>query len=1505
MSDEQISLSLEEPVQLEVPPAPLGKPYEPQHAELLGSMAALVMTDPAQPPTLHQFNADARLATTFATQENEHTLREMSALVRGERTLQILHQMATEAAVSGALEDLRWTAEDFRAAQTRSMDKYALEKETLSRLEDYGLMDKDGIALAKAIMKNETAADYIRNITERALIVNNAIAPIASEYEDQGTMTKVLQFLGSLIPFTEVSTLANVTKEFFSPTSGTVLRTLQNNIYHADLTPDQLKAGLDNVVGTLRKHSGWVGENKQVLLHLVEKIGAIGESEAGVKNLWDWVELGTTLPFGGAVRASKAGLAYRARARELSKTVTLDSYARAASGEKIGDAGQLIDNILPDAAKSGPTDMSRVAGVSEEVNRTLHEQRTLQANVLRVVNDTVSARTAEETTQILEDMTKEIGKSRGVYVKNAVVDPDNSGMANVLIGKKDGGFISEASAKMAQTKSGLVDSKLVHDLDGRWYISQKFAIRDGAYLQLAPTPYAPSWLRRVFGSSVQLTDDALHGRALQAEFVKSKMYGAIKTMLDSGWKPLKSAERKYVSAVLQRGNIEGKWYSPEEFVSNYANMHSGRLPTEREFLGYYTAKNVNDFDYHVRNHTLYRELLREGWQHGTFEVGDFSYKGNVLVRAEPHRDYRGAFYDVENNKVVSMGEISFDDLKKTMAEKNKVLVQITEHSVFEGQPTNMLLMDARTASFSDLRPNQLKYSEGGHRIYDAEFWVKQARVGTYKTSESKYVLSPLTHVGAKLRKDAQKWATKMEGARLSYLDLQKGKINRADWEEKLVHLGVDPEDFEKWAKKGEIDLHNPFEVVTAEQNLPLGHTKALATDGVIDVSTIRSPARSFLEDSGRLYYSRKGTAKPGPQDDVAELVDPMVSINRGVANAIHLSSYSEYKQRAINGWLNSYGDLLPKNPYSKGMSRFWDDVDIMKLQGDRALLLRAHASREAIKRQLSTGNDYTREWKAAMRIVGGWFEDAAPSVSRKLYDAGSKDPVTALKGMVFDSLLGLGDISQLVIQTQTIAAMSFLNPKNAAKFAYEGFWLRTLAHNHSEEWVNFAAKRSSMDPAEFKAMARTMADLGPHQIGGELITLDHHSVAMRGKTGELIDGARSMGRIPFYEAERLNRIYAYRMAWDEIRQVKDIKYLDTPDGRADLSRLIDKYTNNMMSGSAAYWQKGAWSVPTQFMSYQMRLWENILPAMFGGNKQFSTSEKLRLFMSQAILYGAAGAPLGEYALHKMTEAGIITPETMTQTGYRALAGGFWDSMLYAVSGGTLDWSPSQRMSSAKGLENYVKDLFGANSYGDSSVAKIALGALGTKVRDVTSDAMGVLYDVWVAANTEKVDLMGVTVDSLQRLAENATSYSRAHKAYLVWRYGELINPSSGRAISSATTADGFAALLGIQTREQVNLTWMRDSINLKETEIKEIRKGLSIHRQNYWRAFRDDDRPEMERQLRIINAHLGMYDTQTRHRVLQGVVRNEDLRPMYSEFVTKFMKFFNPNTLPARNTENR
>jgi hypothetical protein len=495
------------------------------------------------------------------------------------------------------------------------------------------------------------------------------------------------------------------------------------------------------------------------------------------------------------------------------------------------------------------------------------------------------------------------------------------------------------------------------------------------------------------------------------------------------------------------------------------------------------------------------------------------------------------------------------------------------------------------------------------------------------------------------------------------------------------------------------------------------------------------------------------------------------------------------------------------------------------------------------------------------------------------------------------------DPSQLIIQTQTIAAMATIRPLKVKTYIWDGAWMKYAHVNQSNEFLNFAAKRADMDEAEFKLMVTEMRKGGYIDVNGELILTDHHSTALYGPKGSVIAQARNLARWPFYEAERLNRVYAYRMAWDDLKEAFPMgKTLDKAFENGDASRFLAKktndYTMNMITTSAAGYQKGILAVPTQFMSYQMRMMENIF-----ASKTLTPAQRVRLGLGQLVLYGSAGVPFGTYLADAVLGAtGAEFDESLSeQTMQRMVMGGIFDSMIYLATTGEVDVAFSKRAAVGQGIQQFVEDLFGMGMH-TKSFMEVLGGASFSVLGDVASDAYQAIKYISLAASAEQVGTVEMSALVLKTLTENISSASRLMKAHYVYKYGIFASQETGKALTFATPMESVAAFFGIPLREVADLSIMTYALNNRSDFIKENGKPILRLRTEAMRSLvLDDDVQQFKHKLDIASALLQVYDIKDRYDILEWVNRQQQSKTIIQRYRDKVMKVFPSRQLPELN----
>jgi hypothetical protein len=1518
-------------------------PYSPEYLETIATLAALAQSssniiNPTTDIDQFQLLVDSNKAAIERGEESALRLQISNQEIADQtdilRTSLILGASSAEANIR-ELEELADGIEAIRVAKP-SNDK--LESAALDRLEEFALTHPEQgdmlELIAEDLAANESLTGTLRDQLERSIIIRRDIDKAARAVKEQSLGADILDIVARIIPLNKLTTVNNIVEASLLDLTGTRIKLAQNNLF--SISREEFDEKWPLVIEAVKNESGFISENRQLVLEIFHQIGNITESGVVVENFFDFIDFATLAPTVKMVPVlSKAAIAKFGRNRQLAQTVTektlqmeRDKVISAISGspddidprvttiDRAPAASESVVESALDAAQpaaiAGTAQLvDNSVGLSGAVNRSLEANQKAIAAVRKQLEQTPRM-TPEE---IDDAFNAARAKAIDAHGEGAVIDfkivQSQVGedtfveKFSMVLGRKDGiGYATKASATATAKRKGLLNAQVFKDADDLWFIKVKSDAKEAAYVHVLNEEGRTSslFINTFLRSPTSFLDDVLQKRAASSVFQKGRIQKLLMPMVNN-LKGLSRKERSRVSAVLKKGNIEQKWYNLTDFTRHYTDLHQGRMPTNREVLAYYTVKDLNDFDFILRNHAEYIKRSTQGWITGKVEAanGVKVRLGNMKEVERIDDVNRALILDVSEDVVLEGRKVGLDNLAERMKEQGLKLFRLEGDLKHGGAEFNHVLAKQGDLATKDLEYRQLNYAAGGHRIYDGRYFGKQATIGVTK-SGSKTVKNPRTHIVAPTKKLAQEWADRMNAARNAYRRALKDPTYTLQADRILRDSGIEDgiEGYAKLLDEGKVE-DAPFQV-TFDKEVPKRHKEVLDEDGTYDLTFEGGGQRQFLEQQGTLYYSKKGPVLKGPQDETAGLIDPFAAATRAVENAASIGAYTNYKINAVQRWLATYGNLLPAGDGLSPMQRFWSDFDVSKVKGlDQNTLNRAESIRRAIQRQLGTQTEFGQAVRNSLRNLAEWVEGPVASTSRSrvskfVLDQMDKDPVSAIKGFSFDLKLGLFDPSQIIIQTQTIFALAALNPRKFHRFMFDGALMRYAAVNQGDEMLNWAAKRSSMSPDEFKSMVRTMRESGITDINGELILLDHTATAALGPVGST--------------TAKIRDIYAWRKAWDDMRtgiggkEGLSVKQMLTPEGKAELTRLTDKFTMNMTSASAAWWQKGLLSIPTQFMSYQARLFENILPII--GNKQWSSSEKARLMIGQVMLYGSVGIPGGRFALDNiLTATGVeLDPNSLAdQTAYRAMVGGFWDSMLYAVTNGELDVAFSHRAAVGQAVTDFMERISGGG-FETQSVLEFAGGSPFGTIGDVSSDAWDVIKAITRAAKSESVSVVEITPALVQQMAVNAASMSRAVRAYNVWKYGEWISQESGKVLARATPIEGFAAALGFQLRELADMSFARTLIQNRDEFVKSQGKLIAKLQLEAARLWNADDKAGWDLKQREIAAWMQTLDPKDKDDIIKAARTSSDWRITTEIMRDNFDKKFNPQGTPPLPADN-
>lgn len=1452
----------------------------PDYNEYYGTLAAVAQTPSSTFSDEESFESFLKNVTSSIAayeQGNEDTIRRNLADQQTSNKIQALNSVIEEEVVNVTADlELIQGAISLSESVSNERQQDALEKMALDNIEDYALSNPHHAAIIEAMLdgpeEEMVSSEYFRDQLERRQIMQREAHKLAGQFEDREWYNKAFDWLGAIMPTDRTTTVDNLIKGADYATSGTSLINTRNTLL--GVSREEFNRLYPEVYSQLKEESGLLfGDNALTQRDNAEKLLSINARTSNVESALDFLDfgllgidvftLGSTKVLGGL---SKIGLLRNSKAKDLAKTITVntiedtaDNVATKAVREP--DKNMAFNEAQPSAAKT--TD-ENFPGFEYSISNSVNQELEFQGKLSQILKEELrkTGRLDEDQyARMVSDAEEAVKKEYDSTIDFKVDNRTNVSIANVILGKTGGteGWTNKGLAALDAKRKKMNNATQIQQSDGSWVNKIEIPLNEKRYLALNENDITASGpIGRFLKSAATIMPEFLQSRAVQSNVKASRIRQIFKPMMEP-LKLLNKKEKERLTAVWEEGNIQNKWFTLNEFVAKYEAKHNGLRPTEKDFLAYQTLKNINDMDYQLLNHDLYVRNFTDGYVTGTITGQNLSILPTNLKQVESIDNILNTvIYDARSG-TMREGRDFVDELQTRMGSGEKVYRLQNPVDLDEGV-FNYVIGNQLEVKTGPLKYNQLDYRAGGHRLYDGQYFVKMAQFKNLNSGR-KVIVNPKTFIVARTKGEAEDWANRwnnmIDGYKVYGKDGDGLKFTQL-----LERNGYEGsiDDFTTQVKTEKLDGDNRFEPVFGNEE-PKAYATIRGSDN-IDMRRSIGPHESFMEQSGRMYYSRRGKPLKGPQEERAAFVDPFNTVSKAINQNIQKAGFSNYRVTAINSWMETFKDYLPQDGKSASY-HFWNSP--LASGGDEVVKLKAETVRQTVKRQIGFKTEQQIAVDVGLRKFAEFVEGKAGKgkLTNIAYNVQSRDPVTALKSFAFDLKLGLGDISQLVVQTQTLAALHAIDPVNSLKMSQDFWFIRAAAVNQSDEFTSYVSKFTSMDKDEFTLFMKELRSSGWLDVGNELVYFENAGTAAMGKFGSTVDKVRDLGRLPFYEAERLNRVGAFRIAWEKTKP--KFKDMTSTDARAMVANLTDKYSMNMTQASSAAWQKGVLSIPTQFLSYQARFLENILPQVMGGSKQFKGWEKARLAGSQAALYGATGVPLGNYLMDKWasSDEGREAAEN-NPTLYRYMVGGLVDGLIYSTTGA--DSSLSQRASVVKGWENYVEELMGG-AFGDTSFLEILGGAPVSVVMDVGSDIVDSYHLLHAVAHSERVAIQDVTEDIAMDVLDNVSSLSRLAKMYYGLKYGQYYSSNTGKSMVNVTTPEAMWLGLGIQPREMSEIGYNFDAVKARKETIKGLAAPIAKLRLEAFRMEAEGDKEGANRKLRIAAALLSKLEQKDRGEV--------------------------------------
>ena len=933
--------------------------------------------------------------------------------------------------------------------------------------------------------------------------------------------------------------------------------------------------------------------------------------------------------------------------------------------------------------------------------------------------------------------------------------------------------------------------------------------------------------------------------------------------------------------------------SPAELEVAYQQMFQ-RMPNEAEVRAYFSFKRLGEMDHILRNLQIYKNMSRVGTENHVFTV--LGQNGKVISSKTFQGVIRREFPGGEGNTLIVNEKLGTEkilvDGKMNTTAKRQLIQDIKE-----GKRTVIELYDPELRPFTNfssqvgderirwvvvptnklqtdkLNMVNLPYRGGGHFEYDYEHYIKQAKVRPERIGSAfrNWYEGDTTIMPVAVRAMGHDLAAKMNAVRELIAAKRLGEAK----ELASRTLPMEWKEFYGWFRKtknpvtGEIqaarlNVREPFQVVERNKMIIDKGKDALEEryhrleDGTRKGSLARQYSVQYSGERDAydvLSVENRGTAyNPLYQLTDPAMLDPITTMNRSLSRIVNSFFMDDYKISAIEHWLKEASTHLnlkqseihyaPFHVFNNINPNMWKKAAppeaVKQLENRRYQILQftgTPSSTEALVHSLAqkwSDMIYNKLGPEGLKV--GSFQVSPSYLLSRL-----TDPVKFVRSVTFHMKLGLFSIPQFLVQSQTyvnilgIAGFSKAAPGTFGALLHQ--WSR-INPNMINSLDRYASRlhipgTSRWKLGEFKEAWTELQNTGFANVGGEYALRDDlmsHKVFSTGR-----DKFLDAGTFFFKEGERNVRLGAWYTAYREWRDLNPTKIITDIERREILDRA-SLLNVNMDRSSNSVLQHGAFSIPAQFLTYQIRAAELFL------GKRLSSLERWRMLATNAAVYGiptaVSGAtiyPFGDNIRKTAIDNGYVVGDNYLSTLMEGLPATL---MAFATGGGDI----------SKGNWYNIGPRYGSSGFtplrdaliSDRTLWDIMFGAAGSTIGNTWAASDGFRRAMLSFASAEDKQFK-MKPDDVVDIFKEISSVNSAWRLWAAINSGRWMDKAE-RWVSDITPMNAiFQSVTGLQDQQIEDVRTMR-MIKKDEKALAEYSmKKFSEEMQRGFRSMKDND----------------------------------------------------------------
>ena len=728
---------------------------------------------------------------------------------------------------------------------------------------------------------------------------------------------------------------------------------------------------------------------------------------------------------------------------------------------------------------------------------------------------------------------------------------------------------------------------------------------------------------------------------------QSRLTDAVKRAVDEAYRGLNARNEAKVNEALlmgakyknSKGDIVGRVYSFDELTEVGIGVNRLKLsPKEaKAYLGY---RNVTDQLLELENLRFTENLgargisiidlpnqsipakvfdTPEGAKGAFIQAGDMAEISDAGVRGSPHISVQGqglrywsgkggmiklkSFFDVRADDWAEMFEDAY-------AKGYRLAKNDNAQTLFKHGDTRTQWAFVKEANVVSPRGQKLLNRKRGYipkQRTNSHFFIKTTKSGVLSGSKGFKVDS--TAAWSDNKADAMEWRAKQDNPE-DYVILRDGEMSPSQlmYESNSTQGGM----YSGARKRSEIEF--------------------IGKDGSGEFANSMEAIQGYVNHIGRQYPIN--LIRLGLEKRAIETASAL-----GIKNVRHL------------------GDLIAKG-HTKGVNS--KTRKVLKEMHDQVAFLRNIPTEAEIEMS-------ERIHKMGLALEGSLIGKipGLKKIPKIFYNAAGRgtQPQDYIRGITFNTLLGMYNPAQVLVQASGMFASFAINPAHFAKALPKG--------------IGYSFLDQIQNPFQLKQAYKWMRENGMDEFadGHELwartglrenvinSNADYVSVFMRETPydANVLHKVLSNHTLFYKMGELANTRMAFASALEWYKSVNKLKHVSPDDAtamraifkRSEINRL------NMSRANQSDLNKGVKAVPFQFQQVISKYYEKILPQAIGGTDELTPIEKMRLFGIVSGLTGAAGVPLAETVYLQMlemtgTNPEEISPETAIAFKYGAL-----------------------------------------------------------------------------------------------------------------------------------------------------------------------------------------------------------------------------------------------------------